>query len=110
MKKPSLFVLILILFSSSAQAEFYSGSKLYGFLERDMRGASDFEAGVSTGYVLGVYDSLAGILVCSPEGVTVRQVKQIVFNYMQQHPESWDKSADFSVIAAVREVWPCKKK
>ena len=109
MKKTSLLFLTLILLSATAKAEFYSGSKLYGFLEKDQRGVADLEVGVGTGYVIGVYDSAAGILVCSPDGVSVRQVTQIVFNYMQKHPEAWEKSADISVVSALRELWPCKK-
>lgn len=101
---------MLALFSTTARAGFYSGSPIYSYLEKELRGTADYETGVGTGYVIGIFDSLSGILICSPDGVTVKQAKQVVFNYMQKHPESWDKSADISIIAALAEVWPCKKK
>ena len=102
------FIFFSCYFSSASQAFFYAGSKLYGFLERDMRGSVDFEVGLGDGYVIGVYDAIDGVLVCCPVGVTVKQVKHVVFNYMQKHPESWDKSADISVVSALREVWSCQ--
>ncbi|MGE3297794.1 MAG: Rap1a/Tai family immunity protein [Porticoccaceae bacterium] len=110
MKISTVICLMLALFSTTARAEFYSGSQIYSYLEKALRGTADYETGVGSGYVIGVFDSLSGVLVCSPGGVTVKQAKQIVFNYMQKHPELWDKSADISIIAALGEVWPCKKK
>ena len=106
----TISAIIFMSVSTLAHAEFYSGSKLFGFLEKDIRGQADYESGIGTGYVIGVFDSLSGILVCAPGGVTVRQVKQVVYNYMQKHPELWEKSADRSVIGAFAELWPCAKK
>ena len=99
-----------ILFSMSAHAEFYSGSKLFGFLDKDMRGIADYDVGVETGYIVGVFDTLSTVMVCAPHRITIIQVKHVVYNYMQKHPESWDESADMSVTAALIQVWPCKKK
>ena len=105
-------LVVLICSFSSAQAAFYSGSKLVTWLERDIRGGSDYESGIGTGYVLGAIDTGLDSLICFPPGdnnITVKQVKQIVYNYMQKHPEMWNLAADASVIAAMREVFPCKK-
>ncbi len=102
--------LALVSVSMLARAEFYSGSRLFEYLEKDLHGTAGYEAGAAHGYVVGVFDSLSGLFVCAPGGVTARQVEQVVYNYMQKHPESWEKSADTSVAAALTEVWRCKKK
>lgn len=93
-----------------ASSGFFSSTKLMQLLEEDMRGASSFDAAAGTGYVIGVFDVVDGILACSPDDVTVKQVKQVVFNYMKAHPEKWSNSADSSVVAALQSAWPCRKK
>ena len=102
----------LLFLAPSANAEFYTGSKLFSMLEKDVRGGVDYESGLASGYVVGVIDTALGTYICFPAGdnnITIRQVKQIVYNYMQKHPELWSSSADVSIVAAMREIFPCKK-
>ena len=68
-----------------------------------MRGIATFDIGIVTGYVMGVADAAAGSTVCLPSSVTVKQTKQVVFNYMKNHPDSWNHTADIIVIDALRE-------
>ena len=112
MKREKLRIAALLLSaltSTNVFGEFYSGTTLFQYLEADLKGGAGYKEGIGTGYVVGVFDSVSGILVCSPDGVTIRQVKQVVFNYMEKRPESWNQSADQSVIAALKQTWPCKK-
>ena len=101
-----------MLISTHASAGFWDGTKLFQFIEKDVRGGTDYESGAATGYIVGVIDVSQGVLVCVPageSGVSMKQLKQIAYNYMQKHPELWNQSADISVISAVREAFPCKK-
>lgn len=108
--------LLVVTLSASGNvwaAAFWEGTRLFQRLEKDLNGSTDYGSGAATGYVLGVLDFAQDVLVCMPTGdagVGVRQAKQIVFNYMQKHPELWNQSADISVVNAVQEVFPCKKK
>jgi len=105
-----LFASILLFTSITAHAEFWTGTDLIQRLEEDQRGSANFRVGMATGYVIGVADSVAGILQCMPSGISVKQVNQVVFNYMKSHPESWNQSADQLVVAALNATWPCSKK
>lgn len=113
MKAQTLKALIVISFltaSTPALAGFWSSTKLVQILEEDMHGAATYEIGMASGYVLGVFDVADGVFACAPDGVSAKQVKQVVFNYMKAHPEQWSNSADASVVAALRLAWPCTKK
>lgn len=103
--------LTCLFMSLPAYAGFLSGSMLYGRLAKDQQGEKNYPAGVAAGYVVGVFDATEGVLFCAPKdkgGVSVLQVKQVVFNYMKAHPKQWNYSARNSVVAALRATWPCK--
>lgn len=113
MKTQTIKTLITIAFlvtCTPASAGFFSSTKLMQILEEDMRGAATYDVGIASGYVIGVFDVVDGVTVCSPGDATVKQVKQVVFNYMKAHPEKWNNSADSSVVAALRSTWPCPEK
>jgi hypothetical protein len=69
MKKILLIVSsLLVLFSNNAVADFQTGNTIYlGLIDwkRDTTN-SPINAGVAYGYVVGVADSVSGILVFSP--------------------------------------------
>ena len=100
----------LIAASNSASAGFWTSIKLMQHLEEDMRGGSTFEVGLETGYIMGIFDLTEEVLVCAPNGVSVKQVKMVVYNHMKEHPELWSNFADQSVIKALQSTWPCAKK
>ena len=103
-----LFAAISIAWST-AYAQFWDGTKLIQALENNMRGDASFEDGTATGYVMGVADTAADFSVCPPSNVSVKQVKRVVFNYLKAHPEKWNEPANFPVLDALRETWPCAK-
>ena len=68
------------------------------------------DCGLSTGYILGIFDALNVIAdksKCFPEAVQSEQVFSVVENWLQNHPEQWHESADKSVTFALSEAWSC---
>jgi hypothetical protein len=45
--------------------------------------------------------------LCIPDAVTVNQAVAVVARYLRDHPEERHWDAQFLVIIAVREAWPC---
>ena len=104
-----LSISILLLFSNWASAGFYSATDLMQTLEKDMRGEASYDVGLFSGYIVGVFDVGSGILFCAPNGVSMKQVKRVVFNYMNNNPGKWGSSASDIVIESLQKTWPCKK-
>lgn len=106
----SLFLFTAISIAwTTAHAQFWDGTQLIQSLENNMRGDTSFEGGTATGYVMGVADTAPDFSVCVPSNVSVKQIKEAVFNYLKAHPEKWNEPANFSVLDALRETWPCEK-
>lgn len=95
----------------SAHAEFKTGNEvkigLEGWIDKDS--TEYIRDAVAFGYVIGVHDSLEGVLVCSGDRVTQGQVIDVVLKYMRNNPEVLDRSADRVVAAALQNAWPCPK-
>lgn len=131
MRKVSLLITILfsILYAGHVQAGFWDGTKLFNHIKRDNLTIDGYDANVGVGYIMGVFDANVGILFCPLDGesdaskqltelgrklltpaagASIKQVTQIVFNYMHKHPALLRESADKSVINALKEVYPCK--
>jgi hypothetical protein len=92
-----------------AHAEFWNGTTLMQYLEEDMRGSASYTVGLAGGYIMGVTDTVGGALACLPPTTTMKQVTQVVFNYMKANPRTWNNSADAVIIAALKDSWPCQK-
>ena len=93
--------------------DFVSGSQLFEYLQGEINGNGDFNAGVGSGYVIGVVDTLNRITFCVPlggSGATIGQINHVVYNYMQQHPQQWNKPAGVVVADALRNSWPCNNR
>jgi hypothetical protein len=70
------------------------------------------DCGLSTGYILGVFDSLNTIAdrsLCFPGTVQSEQVVAAVENWIQNHPEQIHAPANNSVHSAFSEAWSCAK-
>lgn len=101
-------MLFCCMFVESAYGVFISGNILFKDLESDVRGGAGYSEGHSSGYITGVADSFDRIAFCIPDGVSIRQIKHVVYNHMKNNPVDWDKSADLNVIKAMKSTWPCK--
>ena len=63
-----------------------------------------------TGYINAISDAYSGIFFCPPKKIQSRQVTDIVFRYLQNHPENRNKPANEIALKALKKVWPCKSK
>lgn len=104
-----VFIVMIISWTPAHAGFFLDGTQLMLKLESDLQEHSAYNAGLSTGYVIGVADAMADTLVCMPPNVTVKQTKQVVYKFMKAHPDSWNNAANRIVAAALKNTWPCKK-
>ena len=112
MIKPLTLCLLLLLFCKICYATFDTGNTIYAGLEDYKRDNSTnlVSASISFGYVIGVHDALDGVVVCTPENTTKRQVIDIVFNYLRDNPQLRHKAADGLISQALVKFYPCKRK
>jgi len=119
--KQFLILTALLLASGQAGAAFYSTDYLKQLIDScnslpdtfDINGenfARIKDCGLSTGYILGVFDSLnvmADRSRCFPGTVQSEQVVTAVENWIQNHPERIQEPADKSINSAISEAWFC---
>ena len=69
------------------------------------------DIGYGIGYCFGVINTAAEILqvrgeIRLPDGdVSFEQIKKIVTNYLDAHPDEWQKPASVLVIKALKQAW-----
>lgn len=95
----------LLVCTSVAHAEFYSGNDLLEI----MRG-NEYQKLIALGYVSGVADALQNAVVCIPATVTSGQVRDMVKANLEANPTSRHYSADSLISNHLTKVWPCAKK
>ena len=119
--KQILFLTVILLASAPASAAFYSTDYLKQLIDSCNSLPDTFDAnqenitrvkdcGLSTGYILGIFDELNVITdksKCFPEALQSEQVFSVVENWLQNHPERRHESADKSVNSAFSAAWPC---
>ena len=119
--KRILSVFLLILISVQASAAFYTTEYLKGLIDSCNAMPETFDAtlenfarvkdcGLSTGYILGIYDEsnvISDRSKCFPETLQSEDVVRVVEHWLQAHPESWQQPADRSVSSALGEGWLC---
>ena len=66
-----------------------------------------YSLGVHDAYTGRLGDPLGNRLFCSPDGVTVRQISEAVFRYLQKNPELQFESGSVLVASALIETFPC---
>lgn len=119
--KRILIVTLLLLASGPVSAAFYSTQYLEQLLENCSSLPATFDAsaenfarvkdcGLSTGYILGVFDGLNVISdrsKCIPGTIQSEQVVAAVEKWILEHPERRPEAADKSVSSAFAEAWAC---
>jgi Rap1a immunity proteins len=87
---------------------FYDGNKLYEICIS----TNVYDEGVCLGYVEGVVDHMDWMRLtgpqCIPAGTEARQVRDVVINYLRDHPEDRSYTANAMVRFAVYQAWNCK--
>lgn len=105
-------ILLSALCSDVVHAYFVTGQDLFLWLKKLEQKQLDYEAIAGSGYVIGVADQIDELLYCAPAGktgVTKGQITQIVYNYLEKHPEYWNLPASVSVVNALTELYPCER-
>jgi ABC-type branched-subunit amino acid transport system ATPase component len=64
---------------------------------------------MALGYVMGVSDSLDGIIHCSGQNVTNGQTRDVVKAYLEKNPQIRDMAAETLASKALQDAFPCKK-
>lgn len=97
----------LLLIPCVASAEFWTGNKLYN----NMKSTNNMDQVQAYGYVMGVFDTSAGVEHCgqAAQNVTVGQINDIAMQYLEQNPAQRNLAADLLVRVAFSRVWPCPK-
>jgi hypothetical protein len=119
--KRFLILTALLLASGPAGAAFYSTGYLKQLMDSCNALPETFEAnkenfvsikdcGLSTGYVLGVFDALnvmANSSRCFTRTIQSEQVVAAVENWIRNNPDRSHEPADRSVNSALSEAWRC---
>lgn len=119
--KRILVLTIMLLASGQASAAFYGTDYLKQLLDSCNLLTDPFDAnqenftrvkdcGLSTGYILGIWDArnvTSDRSKCFPATLPSEQVVAMVENWIKNHPERWQDSADKSVNSALSEAWSC---
>ena len=103
-KLVTIAALAMLLGSPTSYAGFETGNSLAQDCERDDAG---FRDGFCYGYVISLFDTIQGVIMCAPDGVTRRQVQSIVKKYLKENPENLHLTANRLVTGALIEAFPC---
>jgi Rap1a immunity proteins len=100
-----VFSTVLVLTPTRTTAQAITGNQLYEWFKLPKTGT---DATFADGYVIGVVEGTgAG---CFPDGITRRQLRDIVQQYLENYPESRHLLASDLVVIAIEEKFPCPGK
>lgn len=108
-------LLILSTFHAQSSEYFYSGNDLiksmleYKNAMNGSESANYSEAWKFRAYVVGVHDTVNGLLVCPPKGFDEIQATYTVMKYFEQNSAQWHRNASRLVVDALTNYYPCKK-
>jgi hypothetical protein len=100
------FILVGLLLSCSAHAQFKTGNKLY----EQITSSSQMEQMNAIGYVTGVADTLQWAVVCAPSSINAGQLVDMTKLYLERSPARRHLAADGLILELLRATWPCKEK
>ena len=111
MRRMTSVMLVALLASAQANANFFNGTHLNEWIQ-DMEkpDGGRFNAGLLSGYVAGIVDLGEGALFCLPPGATSGQYRAVVVKYVKNNPEQWDRPASALVVEALQKACPCPQK
>ncbi len=102
------------------QGGFYTGNQLMEWCDGTRPGepkADVSKYSTCVGFLVGISDAadmwqgwgnLRPKQICTADGISTKQLRQVFLKYMRQRPESWHALAGAMAIIAFREAWPCK--
>ena len=109
MKKIILSLLLISSLLAMSGNELYEYGLEYVKVKNGLK-ANEGKAGLFVGYIAGVNESI-GVLgaYCIPKNTGGIAIVDIVFRYVENHPERRNQIGSVLVIEALKEVYPCKK-
>jgi Rap1a immunity proteins len=104
----------MILTCEVAFAKDYSGNdmilhcrELVGNVPKE--GSSWYQRGLCDGAIDALSYVSQGINSCFPQGVTNKQLRQVVAQYIDKQPARLHEPFNKLALEALHEAWPCKK-
>ena len=90
MKSKHVLIIASIFWSNFASAQpssgFHTGNEIFQICDN---AAERSESLICSGYIAGIADALQLTkMICLPKHASVRQARDIVINYLRNHPES----------------------
>jgi hypothetical protein len=105
-------IVLLALFGAvgSAQAQQHrTGNDLYENC-REKRQVEYVASGLCLGYIEGVFDTISETMrLCGWGGPSNGQLKDIVLQYLYEHPAERHKAANWLVTRAMLKAFPCQQ-
>ncbi|MFH1236472.1 MAG: Rap1a/Tai family immunity protein [Parcubacteria group bacterium] len=105
MKRTFLFLVVFVLISGRAFADYFDGNDLKKLMDSDR----PQDIGMFRGYVAGVQDINNAEMFCVHENVKLSQSAAIVQKHFADNPQLWHLSAKELVVRALQKSFPCKK-
>lgn len=117
----ALALIALFAFCATAQAARMSGAYLYRVCDMDAQGRETIKGGHAAcqSYIAGVLDYHSvlqsmkiapSVNICVPQKTTLRDLQDIVLNFLRTHKEHDGFVAAPAVTMALFQVFPCGKK
>jgi len=101
-------IIALLLASTPAKAEFFSGNDL----ATKLNSSSTIDQAVALGFIQGVFDVYVRITICPPNngaGITAGQLNDMIKNYLNNNPALRHHTAESIINEALKALWPCKQ-
>jgi hypothetical protein len=109
-----LLVCSLSVAATTQDSDDYNPTDTGSDLRRALNEPAGLRSGVAFGYIQGVVNSMEVLypnqsLSCSPDGMTVGQMVDVVKRYLHNHPQTGHEPAVIVIATAAREAFPCEK-
>ena len=67
-----------------------------------------YDGGLFDGYVLGVFHSAVGMVICAPGDIKNGQIQEVVGQFLESHPAYRERPAVKLATQALMQAFPCK--
>ncbi len=102
MKRTVIFAAVLAAAAPAHAGTYYNGNDLYEECSKDSGGGW----AICLGHILGVYDSLLSKPIdCAPNAVRAKQLRDVVVQSLQAHPEKRHLVASSLVFYAIKDAF-----
>lgn len=95
---------------TDAGAASVSGNYLFEQCTEYKHEAGTIATGFCLGYITGIAElSIQTRAICPAHTVSDRQIFDVVYQYLDEHPATRDSAATIQVVAALALAFPCQK-